>query len=250
MSAEEIYNLLPAPPDGWESLPADFGACGGVLDHPETLPNGELPGSVEANLTVAINQAAEAARQAGKLPGGLESVLGDLNDPKVCWKHVLARFLRTNNSSDFSWQKPNRRFIADGLYLPSMYNPVIEEIAVVSDTSGSRTDEELNQDLAEISSIILDVNPNKVHFVEVDTEVQNYTEYTRESLPIKMSMTGRGGTCFSPGIEYINKHYPNVSALVYLTDLGSDDFGEQPSYPVLWITTDKGEVPYGEIIEI
>jgi len=89
-----------------------------------------------------------------------------------------------------------------------------------------------------------------VHFVEVDTEVQNYTEYTRESLPIKMSMTGRGGTCFSPGIEYINKHYPNVSALVYLTDLGSDDFGEQPSYPVLWITTDKGEVPYGEIIEI
>ena len=250
MSAEEIYNLLPAPPDGWESLPADFGACGGVLDHPETLPNGELPGSVEANLTVAINQAAEAARQAGKLPGGLESVLGDLNDPKVCWKHVLARFLRTNNSSDFSWQKPNRRFIADGLYLPSMYNPVIEEIAVISDTSGSRTDEELNQDLAEISSIILDVNPNKVHFVEVDTEVQNYTEYTRESLPIKMTMTGRGGTCFSPGIEYINQNYPNVSALVYLTDLGSNDFGEQPSYPVLWITTHQGETPYGEIIKI
>jgi predicted metal-dependent peptidase len=134
--------------------------------------------------------------------------------------------------------------------LPSMYNQTIEEIAVISDTSGSRTDEELNQDLAEISSIILDVNPNKIHFVEVDTEVQNYTEYTRESLPIKMSMTGRGGTAFSPGIEYINKNYPNVSALVYLTDLGSNDFGKQPNYPVLWITTHQGETPYGEIIKI
>jgi hypothetical protein len=37
---------------------------------------------------------------------------------------------------------------------------------------------------------------------------------------------------------------------VYLTDLGSDDFGDQPPYPVLWVTTEKGEAPYGEIIEI
>jgi predicted metal-dependent peptidase len=131
-----------------------------------------------------------------------------------------------------------------------MYNPSVDEIAVVSDTSGSRTDEELNQDLAEISSIILDANPTKVHFLEVDTEVQNYTEYTRESLPLKTTMTGRGGTCFSPGIEYINENYPNVSALVYLTDLESNDFGDRPSYPVLWITTHEGEAPYGEIIKI
>ena len=32
--------------------------------------------------------------------------------------------------------------------------------------------------------------------------------------------------------------------------LESDDFGEKPSYPVLWVTTTKGEAPYGETIEI
>jgi predicted metal-dependent peptidase len=196
-----------------------------VLDHPGT-DDGSI-GKAKAELTVAINQAAESARKAGKLPGSLESILDEIKEPKVCWKQVLARFLRSNNTDDFSWQKPNRRFIGQGLYLPSMYNPSVDEIAVISDTSGSRTDEELNQDLAEISSIILDTNPTKVHFVEVDTEVQNYTEYTRESLPLKTTMVGRGGTCFSPGIEYINENYPNVSALIYLTDLESNDFGEQ-----------------------
>ncbi len=248
MNAEEIYNLLPEPDGGWESLADDFGNCGAVLDHPGT-DDGSI-GKAKAELTVAINQAAESARKAGKLPGSLESVLDEIKEPKVCWKQVLARFLRSNNTDDFSWQKPNRRFIGQGLYLPSMYNPSIDEIAVVSDTSGSRTDEELNQDLAEISSIILDVNPTKVHFLEVDTEVQNYTEYTRESLPLKTTMAGRGGTCFSPGIEYINENYPNVSALIYLTDLESSDFGDRPSYPVLWITTHEGEAPYGEIIKI
>ena len=56
----------------------------------------------------AINQAAESARKAGKLPGSLESILDEIKEPKVCWKQVLARFLRSNNTDDFSWQKPNR----------------------------------------------------------------------------------------------------------------------------------------------
>ena len=53
--------------------------------------------------------------------------------------------MRSNNKSDFTWLKPNRRFIAQGLYLPSLYNPCLDEIAVVTDSSGSVSDEELTQ---------------------------------------------------------------------------------------------------------
>jgi predicted metal-dependent peptidase len=208
-------------------------------------------GKSKAELNVAINQAAESARKAGKLPGSLESILDEIKEPKVCWKQVLARFLRSNNTDDFSWQKPNRRFIGQGLYLPSMYNPSVDEIAVVSDTSGSRTDTELNQDLAEISSILRDLSPEAIHLIQCDTEVNSDISYTRESLPLKtIEFNGRGGTRFAPAIEYVNKHHPNVASLIYLTDLECDDFGDAPHYPVLWITTEPGGAPYGEIIEM
>ena len=131
-----------------------------------------------------------------------------------------------------------------------MHNPCLDEIAVVSDTSGSRTAEELNQDLSEVSSILRDLNPNRVHFIQCDADVTDYKEYTRESLPLEVAFVGRGGTRFSPAIEYINKNFPTVQACIYLTDLCSDDFGKAPSYPVIWITTHTGDAPYGEIIEM
>jgi len=55
---------------------------------------------------------------------------------------------------------------------------------------------------------------------------------------------------FSPAIKYVKEHLPNIVAIIYMTDLECNDFGEQPSCPVLWITTQKGEAPYGEIIEM
>jgi hypothetical protein len=39
---------------------------------------------------------------------------------------------------------------------------------------------------------------------------------------------------------------------VYLTDLQAcqDDFGDKPHYPVLWVTTQAEEAPYGEVIKM
>ena len=32
------------------------------------------------------------------------------------------------------------------------------------------------------------------------------------------------------------------------TDLCCDDFGDEPAYPVLWVSNMKGEAPWGEIV--
>ena len=207
-------------------------------------------GAFEAEIQVAVQQAAEAAKAQGKLPANLETIIEGITDPKVDWKTVLARFLRANNKSDFSWAKPNRRFIANGMYLPSLHTPALEEIAVAVDTSGSVSDKELEIFTSETSHILLDTNPERVHFLQCDTEVCSDEEYTKDNLPLKVTYKGRGGTMFSPVIDYINEHYPNVSALVYLTDLGSNDFGVEPNFPVLWVTTALEEAPYGQVIKI
>ena len=62
---------------------------------------------------------------------------------------------------------------------------------------------------------------------------------------------GRGGTAFSPAFEKIDELNEDIEACVYLTDLGSDDFGEEPIYPVLSVSTDKHlQAPWGETIKM
>jgi len=253
-STEDVYNKLPEdlgddPISGVALLEGfDPGGCGGVIDH-ESLAEGSGTGKFEADTNIAIQQAAEVAKGVGKLPGHMQELVEKALAPKVDWKMVLARFLRANNKSDFSWAKPNRRFIAQGMYLPSLYNPSLGEIAIVGDSSGSCR-EYLEQFTGEITSILHDLNPELVRFIQCDTEVHDDTTYTREDLPLKVKYGGGGGTAFGPAIDYVNKKYPNVCALVYLTDLEAWDFGEQPDYPVLWVTTEATEAPYGEIVQM
>jgi len=257
MSTEEVYALLPDDIEDGNESPFgiilldgdDPGGCGGVEDHP-SVGDGSASGKFQADIEIAVQQAAEAAKAMGKLPGHLQTLIEKALAPKVDWKMTLARFLRSNNKSDFTWIRPNRRFIASGKYLPSLHTPCLEEIAVAVDTSGSVGDDELEQFTGEITSILHDTNPERIHFLQCDTEVRADKEYTRESLPLKITYEGRGGTAFKPVIDYINEKHPGVSALVYLTDLESNDFGTQPHYPVLWVSTHSEEAPYGEVIKI
>ena len=258
MSTDEVYNLLPKDLGEDQDNPfsimvkghSDPGGNGQVLDHPSMSNGQDVSGAVEAELHVAIQQAGEAARSCGKLSGNIEKLISDILEPKVDWRGVLARFLRGNNKSDFSWIKPNRRFIAQGLYLPSLYNPALDEIAFITDSSGSVLDEELAQFTGEATGILHDLNPAAVHFIQCDSEVNEYKVYTREDLPLKVTYKGRGGTAFTPAFEYIAKHCPQIVAAVYLTDLECYDFGSEPPYPVLWVTTNAEEAPYGEIIKL
>ena len=251
MTAEEIYDILPEPPGGWDAIVMDLGGCGGVLDHPGSDGTKGKIDALETELKVAVNQAAEAAKMAGKLSGSLKDLVDEIIEPKVCWKAVLSRFMRGDSKSDFSWIKPNRRFIAGGMYLPSLHSPGLEEITVAVDTSGSITNDELTQFTAETSSILRELAPEKINFLQCDWEVQVDNTYTPDDLPLSVTYEGRGGTAFAPVMDYVNEKYPFTKALVYLTDLESDDFGDKPNYPVLWIsTTERKEVPYGEVVQM
>lgn len=256
MSTDNVYALLPedikdgtGPGDILLVSSDDPGGCGSVIDHP-SVSDGSAAGKFEAEIEVAVQQAADIAKAMGKLPGHLQTLIEKALAPKVDWKMTLAQFLRANNKSDFTWIKPNRRFISRGLYMPALHTPCLEEIAVAVDTSGSVSEDELLQFTGEITSILHDTNPERIHFLQCDTEVRSDEEYTRESLPLKITYKGRGGTAFSPVTKYITEKHPGVAALVYLTDLESNDFGDQPSYPVLWITTASTEAPYGQVIQI
>ena len=70
---------------------------------------------------------------------------------------------------------------------PSLHNPCLEEIAIAVDTSGSISDDELTQFTTETSYILHELNPERVQFIQCDSEINQTTEYTRESLPLKVT---------------------------------------------------------------
>ena len=114
MTTEEIYNKLPEPPEGDWQIILDNSGCGDVLDHPNKAQN---TSAIEAEWTVAINQAYEAAKQQGKAPGGMESIIEDINTPKLDWRAILYRFLSANNKNDYSYTSadhPQFRIVPKG----------------------------------------------------------------------------------------------------------------------------------------
>jgi len=259
MTTEHVYNLLPDPEeifielvfdpdsDKWDQLTDDPGGCGGIQD---AKSGNQSISSIEQKWTIDINQAYEAARIAGRLPGDLSKIIDEIIKPKVNWRTVLAKFLTNTAKNDYSWMKPNRRFIGRDMYLPSLYSERLESVVVAVDTSGSISDDELQIFASETSAILASMDPENIHFLQCDAEVNQHDIYTRESLPLKVEFKGRGGTDFAPVWKYIEEKNLNPKACIYLTDLYPSDWGEKPPYPVLWIATTDEEVPFGEVTRI
>ena len=74
---------------------------------------------MEAEIKVDIAQAAQAAKARGKLPGKLAEVVADIINVKTPWFDILERYMVGLTKQDYTWTRPNRRFIGDGMYLPS-----------------------------------------------------------------------------------------------------------------------------------
>src|SRR5207253_6141714 len=91
--------------------------------------------------------------------------------------------------------RPNRQYIASGLYLPSVERRGLGEIVVAVDTSGSIGRLELEQFAAEISAISEEANPEAIHVVYCDAAVQCAQQFG-PSEPVRLEPKGGGGTDF------------------------------------------------------
>ena len=246
MSADEIYNMLPDPPDGGEA--PGPGEPGGALD--EVLPG--ISSESESNAVdwkIATIQAAQMAKQAGNMPGALKRFIEDSAKPKVDWRDQLRHFITQISKDDYSWARPNRRYLAAGLYMPSLYDESMGDIVVGIDTSGSIDQKTLNAFGAEIKAIAAAVRPANIHVVYCDSEVNHVDRFGQHD-ELKFEMHGGGGTAFKPVFDYVEQEGLRPEALVYLTDLYGDYTFAAPEYPTLWVCTTDQKAAFGSTIHI
>jgi predicted metal-dependent peptidase len=169
LSAEEIYPFI------------DFGESRmGLDDHPWGTTSHrsiEMPAMTQLNLnstntndvatesvdveresdaTIAedwqanVTQLAQSLRSKGRLSASLQRALDAALEPELPWNALLARFLASHGRDDYSFHRLSRRG-GDAL-LPSLHSQQTN-LVVAIDSSGSISDAELNEFIAEIDAL-------------------------------------------------------------------------------------------------
>jgi len=206
----------------------------------------ELSKDEKESLAREVDQALrQGAILAGKMKGSVAREIAEQLEAKVDWREVLRDFVssRCVERDYSSYRRPNRRWISEEVYLPSMEGETLGDIVVAIDTSGSIGSAELGQFLGEMMSICNSVRPSKVHLLYWDTEVAGHETYEQgeyEGLINSTKPAGGGGTQVECVPEYIKEKKINAECCVVLTDgyLGGG-WGDW-SVPVLWGITSKG----------
>lgn len=228
---------------------------GEVRDHPD-LDGHAAPGNADAaalerDLDIAVSQAARQAAGMGRLPGSVARLFTARAQPHLDWPEVLRRFVTRQAVSDYSWSPPNRRFVHMGLHLPSPRNESLPDIVLAVDCSGSVDQPLLDRFCAELSAI-LGAFDARITAMLCDCAVRSATTLTRLDLPLRLDVTGGGGTDYRPVFAAVEREGLAPACLIYLTDLQCDRFGAEPPYPVLWACSgeDLPAPPFGELVRI
>lgn len=256
-SPEELYEDPPPK----SSKPQGTQGAGGSPDNTNigavrdpTDENGKPLGKAELHRQmeerkIVVQQAINAGKRAGSLPADFERYVQDALAPRVDWRAILSQFIDGFNKNDYSWARPNRRYIGSGVIFPGLYNPTFGTVVCGVDTSGSINQEALRTIVGALIEC-LEVYEEQGKPVELpvlwcDTRV--YEQLISDASELKPR--GGGGTSFAPVFKRVQELTP--LAVVYITDGHCSQFGEEPSCPVLWMLTQKNDSfqpPFGEVV--
>ncbi len=153
-------------------------------------------------------------------------------------ENFVAEDVITHNS----YQKPSKRSISCGYYMPSVIKEGIEVIVAV-DTSGSIGEKELVDFVSEIIGLAKAFQ-ERIHMtlITCDAKIQNTYEIANgniEKIKNEVKMRGGGGTSFTPVIDWINENKRDAKLLIYLTD-GYGDKIQRQKYDILWVLSHGG----------
>lgn len=210
----------------------------------------EMGYAVRELVNSAVGLMNEEAR--GNMPTGFMEAVRRINEPpRLAWNQVLKKYVGTISAGKRKTRsRLNRRQPLRYDLSGSMDDKTLK-IVVAIDTSGSVDDNQVAHIFNEVFAII-SRRKFEMTVIECDARVQRVYRVQKKE-DIKLSVLGRGGTAFSPVIEYINgDRYYRDALLVYFTDgWGEQSIPRPRTYRNLWVLTRGNylsvEEPYGAV---
>lgn len=223
-------DLMPPPPSNGSGDPSQGQPGMGGVQQPTPA---EIDENTKNTVTAAVQASKMAKEKPGAIPGNIERDLDKLLHPKLPWDKILARFLFAMGRDDYSWRKPNRRYISQGLIMPSQYSETMDCIAFAIDTSGSVSDDDFNRFISEIGYVFKRHNPKEIEIMQFDGVLQSHDRVCSPQDFMKLKFKGGGGTRIEPVLEAYVKS--KSKALIILTDgYLHQDIKYDPKKPVVW----------------
>lgn len=247
MDTKQVFELLKKQGQG------NGGGQGGGFDVHDF---DDLPSDVQEEVRKEIEQAVRQGQLlAGKQGGDVSRNLEALTKPRVDWREQLREFMSevSTGKDDSTWRRPNRRWIAQDMYMPSSVSETMGTLVVGIDTSGSISGELVSRFLSEVVGICDNVRPEALHILDVDTDVAKHRVFAQDELhkvALIDRLHGGGGTDMRAIFDYVDKHNLKPEAVVVLTD-GYTPFPTSTTHKSLWAITSQGITsPVGSSIHV
>lgn len=199
-------------------------------------------------VTVTI-QAAAMAKQAGKMPGFAEQLIGKLTTPKANWRAELWQFMTSCRVAGYTFTRPNRRFLNTAFVMPSFGAKGLPALNAVFDSSGSVPLEAYRQFLSELNGAVEAMGIKDVVSVVCDSQVQAVHHHTVHDGEIRFSAKGRGGTDMNPAFDVLKEMRP--APTIVFSDMEFYCAVQKIDMPVLWCRVGTHTFPaWGRHIDV
>lgn len=173
-------------------------------------------------MAAQVNEVIRNVKAWGSMPGGLVEQIIASTKARVDYRKILAGFRASilSEKRKLTRMRPNRRFGFDAM--GSRYDFTTRMIIGV-DCSGSISSKDLKNFYSTINRFFK-YGIKQIDVVQFDTQLGEVQTLLKASTNIKV--TGRGGTCFQPFIDFVAKHPEYDGALIY-----TDGYAPQPKVP-------------------
>ena len=241
---ENMDKLLDALEKG--ACQVTIGMPGGEGDKDVNMPNHpwkEFENLPEAEKQLIENQMqrilqevkSQTKKKRGHVPGEMKGIIKieEIVPPKFNWKNYLRRF--TGISTKIFTKKIRRKENTKFPDMPGLKVKMKQKLMLAIDTSGSVCDDEVREFMNEMHHIYK--TGVDITLVQCDTYIRDISEY-KGTYDLKLH--GRGGTDFTPVIEYFNEN-TSYTSLVYFTD-GEASTSINPRAKVLWVHSEQSNI--------
>lgn len=205
--------------------------------------------NTEEDWRQAVQQAYRQAEARGQGGGMIERVVKEATRVPVDWRSLLMAWAQERARADYTWARPNPRYLPMGIYLPSLRSTEVGDLVLINDTSASVDEITTGQVQEQLREIADTVRPRRIIVVYADAMVQD-VEVFEQGDQILLHPKGGGGTDFRPALQYVEQMDEPPVGVIYMTDLDGPFPERAPSVPVLWAATEDRPVPFGEKVLI
>ena len=198
-------------------------------------------------MTGRIVDAYQTAKQAGKVPSGMDRLVGDLVEHKVPWEDLIFATVASHKRANKSWRRLNKRMQHKGINIQGDGKAKMMNFAFAMDTSGSVSDDDLRLALSEVYGAMQQLEAFTLHVMNFDTEIHSYNVY-KEGDDFDFKPTGCGGTDLSCISDFIEERDIKIEHLFVMTDGYTCNWNAAGDYETTFIMTTDVVAPHGETI--